>query len=115
MPNVTLRLYTLFRTATGLEEIKQEVPPGTTIYQVLCSAAQRVGPAFRDLIWDKDTGRILPFLIGVKGRIEPSTGGILNEVVEDGAVIILMDPVGGGLERPLKGLLNKIHRSGMSD
>jgi len=80
-----------------VEEIKQETPPGVTIYHVLCLAAERLGPAFRDLIWDKETGRILPFLIGVKGKIEPSTGGILNEVVEDGAVLILMDPVGGGL------------------
>ncbi|MBS7626211.1 hypothetical protein KEJ51_04115 [Candidatus Bathyarchaeota archaeon] len=110
-----MRLYTLFRTATGVEEIKQEVPQGSTIYHVLCSAAERVGPAFRDLIWDKETGRILPFLIGVKGRIEPSTGGILNEIVEDSEVLILMDPVGGGLKKPLKGLLNKIHPSYMGD
>ncbi|MGQ9542682.1 MAG: hypothetical protein ACUVTM_01140 [Candidatus Bathyarchaeia archaeon] len=101
MPTVTLKLYTLFRTVAGNDKIEQEAPPGSTILNVLCLVAERLGPRFRDLVWDRETGRVLPFLVGVRGRIEPSTGRVLDTHVDNGDVIILMDPVGRGFERLL--------------
>jgi len=96
MPRVTLKLYTMFRAAAGTEQLELELPPGSKVHDALEHASQQLGQAFRELIWDTRSGRVLPFLISVNARVEPSLGGVLENTVEDGDIIAVMDPVGGG-------------------
>jgi len=79
MPKVTLKLYTLFRQAAGTEQLVLELPPHSKVYDALESAAQKLGKDFRAFIWDRGSGQVLPSLVTVGGKVEPSSGGILHE------------------------------------
>lgn len=96
MPRVTLKLYTLFRAAAGTGQLELELPPGSRVFDVLEYVCRQLGQGFRELVWDAKSGEVLPFLLSVNGRVEPSMGGVLENMVEDGDTIALMDPVGGG-------------------
>jgi len=96
MPKILLKFYTLFRTAAGTGELTLDLPPGSRIRDALESACRRLGEDFRALVWDKNSGQVLPFLVTFRGKVVPSTANVLDKTVDEGDVVILMDPVGGG-------------------
>ena len=96
MPRVFLRFYTLFRTVAGTGELALDLPPGSTVKDALESASRKLGEEFQTLIWDRDSGQVLPFLVTFRGKVIPSTTNVLDSSIREGDIVTLMDPVGGG-------------------
>ncbi len=95
---VSVRFFTVLREVTGKKEEKLQFPEGikVTVESVLKSLAESYGKRFANYVYASGTGEVkgfLQFLINGKSAI---TFKGLETELEDGDVLAIIPPVGGG-------------------
>ncbi|MCX8151332.1 MAG: MoaD family protein [Candidatus Bathyarchaeota archaeon] len=95
---VSVRFFTILREITGKrEEVLQFAPQEkVTVSLVLRKLAQTYGKDFCDYVFTKATGEVKGFLqFLVNGKSVAALGGLETQL-EDGDVLAIVPPVGGG-------------------
>ena len=91
---ITFRTFAAFGEAIGAREMALDLPPGEKIgglLESLCGAH----PALRGHLFDA-SGQIKPYLIILKNGRSVSSLQQLGTVIDEGDVIAVFPPVGGG-------------------
>jgi molybdopterin synthase sulfur carrier subunit len=91
---ITFRTFAAFREAVGARELPLTLPPGETIgglLERLCVAH----PGLRGHLFDA-AGKIKPHILVLKNGRSVSSLQQLDTVVDEGDVIAVFPPVGGG-------------------
>ena len=95
---VSVRFFTILREITGKKEEVLKFPKGQTVTvdSVLKILAERYGRGFAEYVYDSNTGEVKGFLqFLVNGRSTSSFDG-LDTKLQDGDVLAIIPPVGGG-------------------
>jgi molybdopterin synthase sulfur carrier subunit len=95
---VSVRFFTSLREITDKKEEKLKFPEGAkvTVDMVLKTLSQRYGKPFVEYIYDRKTGEVQGFLqFLVNGKSATTMNGLQTEL-EDGDVLAILPPVGGG-------------------
>jgi molybdopterin synthase sulfur carrier subunit len=95
---VSVRFFTSLREILGKKEETLEFPEGTkvTVDNVLETLKQRCGKLFVEYVYDPETGEIKGFLqLLVNGKSTATLSGLQTEL-DDGDVLAILPPVGGG-------------------
>lgn len=95
---VSVRLFTTLREIIGKREEILDFPEAdtVTIDKVLEKLAEKYGRDFTEYVYDSKTGVVKDFLqFLVNGRSATTLEG-LNTILEDGDVLAIIPPVGGG-------------------
>lgn len=95
---VSVRFFTVLREVTGKKEEKLQFPEGikVSVDSVLKSLAQNYGKHFADYVYARETGAVKGFLQFLINGKSASTLDGLETVLEDGDVLAIVPPVGGG-------------------
>jgi MoaD family protein len=95
---VSVRFFTSLREITDRKEETLKFPEGekVTVDMVLKTLTQRYGKPFVEYVYDRKTGEVQGFLqFLVNGKSAATMNG-LETALEDGAVLAILPPVGGG-------------------
>jgi MoaD family protein len=95
---VSIRYFTSLREIANKKEETLEFPEGqkVTVNAVLKMLAQRHGKRFIEYIYDEKTKEVKGFLqFLVDGKSAATLNGLQTEL-EDGDVLAILPPVGGG-------------------
>jgi MoaD family protein len=95
---VSVRFFTSLRETVGKKEETLKFPEGSkvTVDTVLKILAQRYGKRFVEYVYDEKTGEVIGFLqFLVNGKSAATLNGLQTEL-EDGDVLAILPPVGGG-------------------
>ena len=95
---VSVRFFTSLREIIGRKEENLEFSEGekVTVDMVLKMLAQRYGNRFVEYVYDAKTGEVRGFLqFLVNGKSAATLNGLETEL-EDGDVLAILPPVGGG-------------------
>jgi MoaD family protein len=95
---VSVRFFTSLREITDRKEETLKFPEDekVTVDIVLKTLTQRYGKPFVEYIYDRKTGEVQGFLqFLVNGKSATTMNGLETEL-EDGAVLAILPPVGGG-------------------
>jgi molybdopterin synthase sulfur carrier subunit len=95
---VSVRFFTSLREIVGRKEETLKFPEGekVTVEMVLKTLAQRYGKPFVEYVYDEKTGEVRGFLqFLVNGKSATTLNGLQTEL-EDGDVLAILPPVGGG-------------------
>jgi molybdopterin synthase sulfur carrier subunit len=98
MLRVSVRFFTSLREIVGKRGETLEFPEGekVTVDTVLKTLAQRYGKRFVEYVYDGDTGAIRGFLQFLVNGKSASTIDGLQTTLQDGDVLAILPPVGGG-------------------
>jgi molybdopterin synthase sulfur carrier subunit len=95
---VSVRFFTSLREITDKKEETLKFPEGekVTVDMVLKTLSQRYGKPFVEYVYDRKTGEVRGFLqFLVNGKSTTTMNGLETEL-EDGDVLAILPPVGGG-------------------
>ena len=95
---VSVRFFTSLREIVDKKEETLKFPEGEkiTVDAVLKTLAQRYGKPFVEYVYDDKTKEVRGFLqFLVNGKSASTTNGLATEL-EDGDVLAILPPVGGG-------------------
>ncbi|MEM2805434.1 MAG: ubiquitin-like small modifier protein 1 [Candidatus Bathyarchaeia archaeon] len=95
---VLVRLFTTLREIVGKREEMLEFPDGetVTVEKVLRKLAELYGEGFTEYVYYGKTGEVKEFLqFLINGRSASTMKGLKTEL-EDGDVLAILPPVGGG-------------------
>jgi len=95
---VSVRFFTSLREIVDKREETLEFPEGekVTVDTVLKALAQRYGERFVDYVYEGKSGEVRGFLqFLVNGKSATTQNGLQTEL-EDGDVLAILPPVGGG-------------------
>jgi MoaD family protein len=95
---VSVRFFTSLREIVGKKEETLRYPEAekVTVDAVLKTLAQRYGKSFVEYVYDEKTGEVKGFLqFLVNGKSASILNG-LHTALEDGDVLAVLPPVGGG-------------------
>ena len=95
---VSVRFFTSLREITDKKEETLKFPEGekVTVDMVLKTLSQRYGKPFVEYVYDRKTGEVRGFLqFLVNGKSATTLNGLETEL-EDGDVLAILPPVGGG-------------------
>ena len=95
---VSVRFFTSLREITDKKEETLKFPEGekVTVDMVLKTLSQRYGKRFVEYVYDCKTGEVRGFLqFLVNGKSATTLNGLETEL-EDGDVLAILPPVGGG-------------------
>ncbi|MCW4018107.1 MAG: MoaD/ThiS family protein [Candidatus Bathyarchaeota archaeon] len=94
---VSVRFFTVLREVTSKKEDTIEFPDEkVTIAAALKALADRYGKPFTDYVYDPNNGNVKGFLqFFINGRSTSATEG-LESKLQDGDVLAIVPPVGGG-------------------
>ena len=95
---VSVRFFTSLREIVNKREETLEFPEGekVTVDTVLNTLAQRYGKRFAEYVYDGKTGEVRGFLQFLINGKSASTQNGLETELEDGDVLAILPPVGGG-------------------
>lgn len=91
---ITFRTFAAFGEAVGAREMALELPRGATIGELLESLCN-THPALRGHLFD-GAGQIKPYILILKNGRSASSLRQLDTVIDEGDVIAVFPPVGGG-------------------
>ncbi len=91
-----MKFFSHLRSAVGMKETDMEIDEGETLIKLIERLVKKFGSNFEDRIKDKKTGMLAPFLIMVGQEEISSVNGDLNHRLNNGDIVSLLDPVGGG-------------------
>ena len=95
---VSVRFFTSLREIVDKKEETLTFPESekVTVGTVLKKLGQRYGKRFVEYVYDRKTGEVRSFLqFLVNGKSATTTNGLETEL-EDGDVLAILPPVGGG-------------------
>ncbi len=95
---INVRFFTSLREITGKKEENLSFPQDetVTINTVLKALSKQHGRAFVEYIYDSKTGEVRGFLqFLVNGKSTSTLNGLQTEL-QDGDVVAILPPVGGG-------------------
>ena len=95
---VSVRFFTSLREITNKKEETLKFPEGekVTVDMVLKTLTQRYGKRFVEYVYDRKTGEVRSFLqFLINGKSATTLNGLETEL-EDGDVLAILPPVGGG-------------------
>ena len=95
---ISVRFFTSLREITNKKEETLKFPEGekVTVDMVLKTLTQRYGKRFVEYVYDRKTGEVRGFLqFLVNGKSAATLNGLETEL-EDGDVLAILPPVGGG-------------------
>ena len=95
---VSVRFFTSLREIVNKREETLEFPEGekVTVDTVLKTLSQRYGKRFVEYVYDDKTGEVRGFLqFLVNGKSASTLNGLQTEL-QDGDVLAILPPVGGG-------------------
>jgi molybdopterin synthase sulfur carrier subunit len=95
---VSVRFFTSLREIIGKKEEALRFPEGekVTVDMVLKTLRERYGKPFVDYVYERKTGEVRGFLqFLVNGKSATTVNGLETEL-EDGDVLAILPPVGGG-------------------
>ena len=95
---VSVRFFTSLREITNKKEETLEFSEGgkVTVEVVLKMLSQRYGKPFVEYVYDRKTGEVRGFLqFLVNGKSAATQNGLETEL-EDGDILAILPPVGGG-------------------
>jgi len=95
---ISVRFFTSLREITNKKEETLKFPEGekVTVDMVLKTLTQRYGKRFVEYVYDRKTGGVKGFLqFLVNGKSAATLNG-LETALEDGDVLAILPPVGGG-------------------
>ena len=98
MLQISVRFFTSLREIIGKREETLQFPEGNrvTVDAVLKALTQRYGKRFVEYVFDEKTGEVNGFLqFLVNGESAP-TMDVLQTELDDGDVLAILPPVGGG-------------------
>ncbi|HEX9617837.1 MAG TPA: ubiquitin-like small modifier protein 1 [Anaerolineales bacterium] len=90
-----VKYYATLRDAVGSRQAEFDLPPGSTLRQLVAEMAARY-PALKAEILDPDGNLYSHIHIFVDGRDSTFLGGSLDAVLDPDATIAVFPPVGGG-------------------
>lgn len=95
---VSVRFFTSLRELTGKREAIIEFSDSekVTVAKVLERLSKKYGQRFVGYVFDDETGEVKGFLQFLVNSRSASTLDGLNTVLEDGDVLAIIPPVGGG-------------------
>jgi MoaD family protein len=95
---VSVRFFTSLREVTSKKEETLKFPESekVTVEVVLKTLAQRYGNRFVEYVYDHKTGEVRSFLQFLINGKSTSTMNGLGTELEDGDVLAILPPVGGG-------------------
>jgi MoaD family protein len=95
---VSVRFFTALREITGKrqETLTFKNAEDATINSVLNRLAKRYGKSFVDYVYDQRSGEAKSFLQFLVNGRSASTSSGLETKLEDGDVLAIIPPVGGG-------------------
>jgi MoaD family protein len=95
---VSVRFFTSLREITGKKEEALSFPEGgkITVDSALKSLAERHGKRFREYVYNSGTGDVKGFLQFFINGKSASTLNELQTELQDGDVLAIVPPVGGG-------------------
>jgi len=92
---VKVKSFSVIRDVLGAEVIEIDVKKRQTIGGLFDELLRRYGQAFKEKIWDPNTGQIAPFLIKLNESLIRSTSD-MNHKIQNGDEIAIIFPIGGG-------------------
>jgi molybdopterin synthase sulfur carrier subunit len=95
---ISVRFFTSLREITNKKEETLKFPEGekVTVDMVLKTLTQRYGKRFVEYVYDHKTGEVRGFLqFLINGKSAATLNGLETEL-EDGDVLAILPPVGGG-------------------
>ena len=95
---VSVRFFTSLRETVGKKEETLTFSEGSkiTVDIVLKTLAQRYGKRFVEYVYDEKTGEVKGFLQFLVNGKSATTLNRLQTALEDGDVLAILPPVGGG-------------------
>jgi molybdopterin synthase sulfur carrier subunit len=96
--HISVRFFTSLREIVGKKEETLEFPQGqkVTIETVLETLKQRYGKQFVEYVYNRETEEVKGFLQFLVNGKSASTMNGLETMLEDGDVLAILPPVGGG-------------------
>jgi MoaD family protein len=92
---VKVKSFSVIRDVLGAEVIEIEVKKRQNIGGLFDELLRRYGQAFKEKIWDPNTGQIAPFLIKLNESLIRSTSD-MDHKIKNGDEIAIIFPIGGG-------------------
>jgi MoaD family protein len=95
---VTVRFFTSLREIVGKREETLTFPEGekVTMNSILKTLVHRYGKRFVEYIYDAKTGEVKGFLQFLVNGKSAATLNWLQTEIEDGDILAILPPVGGG-------------------
>jgi molybdopterin converting factor small subunit len=89
--NINIKSFAHLRLALSKSPLSLEVPDGSTVSDLLALLGNHYGEAARTAIWMKD-GQTLKITPVIDGKV-----AAFQDVIMDGATVVFMSNVAGGL------------------
>ena len=95
MAKVKVKSFSVIRDVLGSEIVEIDVNKPQTVRGLFDELVRRYGQAFKDKIWDPNTGQMAPFLMKLNESMISSTLDIDHQI-RNGDEIAIIFPIGGG-------------------
>lgn len=95
MAMVKVKSFSVIRDVLGSEVVEIDVNEPETVGGLFEELVRRYGQAFKEKIWDPNTGQIAPFLIKLNESLIRSTSD-MDYKIRNGDEIAIIFPIGGG-------------------